>query len=52
MLAETTNVDIALIFAMLLFFAGGIVSLMHKAYEEALISFGLIAFALAFIITP
>lgn len=52
MLAETTNVDIVLIVAILIFFAAGIVSLMHKTYENALIAVGLAIFSLAFIINP
>lgn len=48
----TSNTDILLIVAIILFLISGVMYTMAKAFPAALVSFGLTAFALAFIVTP
>jgi hypothetical protein len=53
LIAETTNTDIALILAVILFAVAGVLSCLvpFRSYVMALVSFGLAAFAMAFLIT-
>jgi hypothetical protein len=53
-IAAITHVDLALIVAVILFLGAGVMSVMvkYRSYVMALVSFGLAAFAFAFLVTP
>ena len=50
LLATITNVDICLLIAVILFIIAGVMRLLVRGFDGALIAFGLAAFALAFLV--
>ncbi len=51
MLATITNVDLCLIIAVILFIIAGVMRLLVRGFDGALVAFGIAAFALAFLVT-
>ena len=52
MLLALTNIDLCLIVAIVLFVCAAVMRLMGRAFDAALIAFGLAFFALAFLVDP
>ena len=50
-LATINNVDLCLIIAVILFAIAGVMRLLARGFDGALVAFGLAAFALAFLVT-
>lgn len=46
------NVEICLLIAIILFVVAGVMRVMARAFDAALVAFGLAVFALAFIVNP
>lgn len=46
------NIEIVLLIAIILFAVAGVIRLMARGFDAALVAFGLALFALAFIINP
>jgi len=51
LIATISNVDICLLIAVILFVIAGVMRIMVRGFDGALVAFGLAAFALAFLVT-